>query len=155
GGGGAGGGAPTGGSGQEKGRGVGHPWPPPHCDDPGTGRVVWDAMQRGGSRVRAALRQWHPAALRWRRRPAAVVPPTTSTASPPAGRDGRHHGPPLVHPPADGRGRAHRPDAAASPHPSPQPTPTAGADPLVLDVWWSVRLGPSLSLIVFKRFSLW
>src|SRR5467141_3737632 len=51
---------------------AGHPWPPPHCADPETGRVVWDSAQRGGSRVRAALRLWRPAALRWRRLPAAV-----------------------------------------------------------------------------------
>src|SRR4029453_14127091 len=121
---------------------AGHPWPLPPCDDPGTGRVVWDSMQRGGSRVRAALRQWHPAALRWRRLPAAVVPPTTSIASPPAGPDWRHHGPQLVPPPADDRGRAQRPDAVASPNQSPQTTRMAEADPLVLDVWWSARSGP-------------
>src|SRR5712691_7062326 len=121
---------------------AGHPWPPPHRDDPGTGRVVWDAAQRGGSRVRAALRPWRPAALRWRRLPAAVVPPTTSIASPPAGQDWLHHGPQLVHPPGDGRGRAQRPDAAASPNQSPHTTRTAEADPLVLDVGWAARSGP-------------
>src|SRR6266446_9828461 len=121
---------------------AGHPWPPPHGDDPGTGRVVWDSAQRGGSRVRADLRQWRPAALRWQRLPAAVVPPTRSTARPLAEPDWLHHGPPRVHPPADGRGRAQRPDAAASPNQSPQTTRTATADPLVLDVWWSARSGP-------------
>ena len=62
-----------------------------------------------------------------------------STAKPPAAPDWLHHGPRPVHPPGDGRGRAHRPAAAGSPNQSPQTTRTISADQLVLDAWHSVR----------------
>src|SRR5215475_10695493 len=117
---------------------VGHPWLPLHCDDPGSGRVAWDSAQRRGSRVRAGLRRSRPVALRWPQRRAAVGSPTRSTAKPPAGRDWLRHGPRPVHPPGDGRGRAHRPDAVESPNQCRQTTHTAWVDHLAVDAWRSV-----------------
>src|SRR5713101_934470 len=134
---------------------AGHPWLPPPCADPGTGRVASGESQRRGSRVRAVLRRSRLAALRWPQRPAAVVPPTRSTASPPAGPDWLHHGPPPARPPGDGRGRAHKPDAAVSPNQCPQPNRKACNDRLAPDVWRSARQGPSLSLTSLARVSLY
>src|SRR5262249_1643841 len=124
---------------------AGHPWLPPHCADPGTGQVVWDESQRRGSHVRVIPRPARPVELRWPPRPAAVGPWPPSTTSPPAGRDWRHHRPPPRHPPVDGRGRAHRPDAAGSPNQCPQTTRRAWAAHGVLDAWRLARSGPLLS----------
>jgi hypothetical protein len=118
---------------------AGHLWLPRHCDDPETGPVAWDASPRRGSRGRVVLQQSRHAALQEPRRPAAAVPPTRSTAQPPAAPDWLHHGPRPVHPPGDGRGRAHRPAAAGRPNQSPQTTRTISAAQLVLDAWHSVR----------------
>src|SRR5215470_13766955 len=100
-------------------RRVGHPWLPRHCDDPGSGRVAWDAAQKRGSHARSTLRQSHPVALRWPQRPAGVVPPIKPTARWRAEPSCSQYGLPLVHPPHDGRGRARRPDAAVNPNQSP------------------------------------
>jgi hypothetical protein len=134
---------------------AGHPWLPPHCDDPGSGRVASGSSQRRGSHVRAVLRQLRPAALRSPRRPAAVGLPIRSTAKPPAGRDWPRHGRRIDPPPGDGRGRAHRPDAAESPNQCPQTTRKACNDHLAPDVWRSARQGPSLSHLSRKDYSLW
>src|SRR5712691_2437013 len=98
---------------------AGHPWRPTWCGGHESERAVWGSSQRRGSLARSTLRQSHPVALRWPRRPAVGVPPTKPIARWRAEPSCSHHGLPLVHPPRDGRGRARRPDAAVNPNQFP------------------------------------